>query len=63
MQSEIKGGTGLDVTPYDPQPGTEITSPIDSTPVGQYTDGVGRKQKALHDEQAAQMLQDAEVEV
>jgi Mn-containing catalase len=34
VQSEIVEGDGLDVTPYKPQPGTEITSPVDSTPVG-----------------------------
>ena len=43
VQSEIKGGDGLDVTPYEPEPGTEKTSPIDSTPVGQWTGGVGEK--------------------
>ena len=37
VQSEIEGGKGLSVSPYDPQPGTEITSPVDSTPVGAYT--------------------------
>ena len=37
VNSEIKVGEGLDVTPYDPQPGTEITSPMDSTPVGEDT--------------------------
>ena len=31
VESEIKGGEGLDVTPYTPEPGTEVTSPIDST--------------------------------
>jgi Mn-containing catalase len=36
VESEQKGGQGLDVTPYDPQPGTEKTSPADSTPVGAY---------------------------
>jgi Mn-containing catalase len=34
VDSEMVGGKGLDVTPYDPQPGTEVTSPADSTPVG-----------------------------
>jgi Mn-containing catalase len=41
VESEIKGGEGLDVTPYDPKPGTEETSPIDSTAVGEFTNGVG----------------------
>jgi Mn-containing catalase len=49
VESEIKGGEGLDVTPYDPKPGTEETSPIDSTPVGEFTNGVGAKQAALHE--------------
>jgi Mn-containing catalase len=39
VQSEVEGGKGLTVTPYDPEPGTEITSPFDSTPVGEYTNG------------------------
>ena len=37
VQSEMQGGKGLNVSPYDPQPGTETTSPVDSTPVGAYT--------------------------
>jgi Mn-containing catalase len=41
-----KGGQGLDVTPYDPQPGTEKTSPADSAPVGAYIDSNGAKGKA-----------------
>ena len=61
--SEIKGGKGLDVTPYDPQPGTETTSPIDSTPVGEYTNGVGKKQAALHDKINAKAAENATVEV
>ncbi len=28
-------GSGLEVSPYTPQPGTEVTSPHDSTPVGE----------------------------
>ncbi len=35
VDSEIEGGEGLDITPYDPQPGTEVTSKKDSTPVGE----------------------------
>ncbi len=34
VESEVEGGEGLDTTPYDPEPGTEVTSPLDSTPVG-----------------------------
>ena len=63
VQSEIKGGEGLDVTPYDPQPGTEKTSPIDSTPVGQWTNGVGEKQKALHEAKEKEAAETATVEV
>jgi Mn-containing catalase len=37
VQSQIRGGEGLDVTPYDPEPGTEVTSEKDSSPVGEYT--------------------------
>jgi len=37
VESEIEGGEGLSVSPYDPEPGTEVTSPADSTPVGAYT--------------------------
>ena len=36
VQSEMQGGKGLNVSPYDPQPGTEKTSPVDSKPVGAY---------------------------
>jgi Mn-containing catalase len=63
VESEIKGGEGLDVTPYSPKPGTEITSPIDSTPVGQYTDGVGEKQAALHEKNQLEAAKEATVEV
>jgi Mn-containing catalase len=35
VQSELTGGEGLDVNPYAPQPGSEVTSPVDSTPVGE----------------------------
>jgi Mn-containing catalase len=34
VESEMAGGTGLDVTPYEPIPGSEVTSPVDSAPVG-----------------------------
>jgi Mn-containing catalase len=63
VQSEIKGGEGLTVTPYEPQPGTEVTSPIDSTPVGQWTNGVGEKQKALHEAKEIGAAESASVEV
>ena len=52
-----------DVTPYAPQPGTEVTSPIDSTPVGQYTDGIGKKQAAIHAKAQKQVEKEATVEV
>jgi Mn-containing catalase len=63
VDSEIKGGQGLDVTPYDPQPGTEKTSPIDSTPVGAYTGAAGKKQAALHDKAFENAAMHATVEV
>jgi Mn-containing catalase len=62
VQSEIKEGEGLDVTPYDPKPGTETTSPIDSTPVGEWTNGVGKKQKALHEAKEKDAAKHATVE-
>lgn len=63
VDSEIKGGQGLDVKPYDPRPGTETTSPIDSTPVGEFTNGVGKKQAAIHDQARAKAEKEATVEV
>ena len=43
VESEVEGGDGLNVEPYDPEPGTETTSPADSTPVGAYTNGARPK--------------------
>ena len=63
VQSEIKGGEGLDVTPYNPKPGTETTSPIDSTPVGEWTNEIGKKQKALHEAKEKDAAKHATVEV
>jgi Mn-containing catalase len=63
VESEIKGGEGLDVTPYDPKSGTEETSPIDSTPVGEFTNGVGAKQAALHEKANAKAAKTAKLEV
>jgi Mn-containing catalase len=40
-----KIGGGLTVTPYDPQPGTEQTSPVDSAPVGAFIHFAGKQQK------------------
>jgi Mn-containing catalase len=60
VESEIKGGKGLDVQPYDPQPGSEKTSPVDSTPVGAYTGGVGERIKERNDARKARAAQDAE---
>jgi len=51
------------VTPYDPKPGTEDTSPIDSTPVGEFTNGIGTKQAALHEKADAKAARTATVEV
>jgi Mn-containing catalase len=63
VESEVKGGSGLDVTPYDPKPGTEATSPIDSTPVGEFTNGVGEKQAALHGKANAKAAKTATAQV
>jgi Mn-containing catalase len=63
VESEVKGGEGLDVEPYDPRPGTEKTSPIDSTPVGAFTNGVGKKQAAIHDKANAEAQKNATVAV
>jgi Mn-containing catalase len=49
VEPESKGSQGLDVKPYDPHPGSEKTSPVDSTPVGEYTNGASKKQAAMHD--------------
>ncbi len=43
VQSRSEGGEGLHNEPYDPQPGTETTSPADSTPVGEFLDGARGK--------------------
>jgi Mn-containing catalase len=59
VQSDVVDSQGerLDVKPYDPQPGSEKTSPADSTPVGQWTNGVGQKQQALHDQAAEKLME------
>ncbi len=62
VQSEIKGGEGLDVKPYDPEPGTETTSPVDSTPVGEFTNGVGPKKAAANERAAKKLKARAEAE-
>jgi Mn-containing catalase len=46
VQPKAEGGKGLHVEPYDPKPGTETTSPADSTPVGEYLDGARQKRPA-----------------
>ena len=44
VESDANGGEGLDVTPYEPKLNSEVTSPVDSTPVGQYLgNGHGKK--------------------
>jgi Mn-containing catalase len=48
VESEQTGGGGLDITPYDPQPGTESTSPADSTPVGAYVDNSAENPESQH---------------
>jgi Mn-containing catalase len=42
VKAKKEGGDGLNVSPYEPRPYTETTSPVDSTPVGEY----GGKEKA-----------------
>ncbi len=60
VESEIRGGEGLDVAPYDPEPGTEKTSPVDSSPVGAYTNGVGERIRKRNDEKQARATKEAE---
>lgn len=43
VRPKAEGGSGLSSQPYDPQPGTEVTSPADSTPVGAYIDGARKR--------------------
>jgi Mn-containing catalase len=61
VQSEIEGGKGLTVTPFDPKPGTEKTSPVDSTPVGAYTNGA--KKASAHKKKAHSHSSTAKVAV
>ena len=63
VESEIKGGQGLDVTPYSPKPGSQVPVPADSTPVGQYTGTIGKKQAALHNRAEVEAAKNATVEV
>jgi Mn-containing catalase len=60
IESEIKGGKGLNVAPYDPEPGTEKTSPVDSSPVGAHTNGVGEAIRKRNDDKKARAAKDAE---
>ncbi|MGA7521222.1 MAG: manganese catalase family protein [Acidobacteriaceae bacterium] len=46
VRQKAEGDFGLHVEPYDPKPGTEKTSPADSTPVGEYLDGARQKRPA-----------------
>lgn len=46
VQPKRDGESGLRTEPYDPQPGTETTSPVDSTPVGEYIDIAHAKRPA-----------------
>lgn len=43
VESEMAGGKGLEVNPYEPQPGTEVGSSADSTPAGIYLGGAKKK--------------------
>jgi Mn-containing catalase len=46
VKPKAEGGRGINNQPYDPQPGTEVTSAADSTPVGAYIDGARQKRGA-----------------
>ncbi|HEY1499991.1 MAG TPA: manganese catalase family protein [Acidobacteriaceae bacterium] len=52
VRSEMEAGEGrargenLNTKPYDPEPGTEVTSPADSKPVGEYINGARAKRVA-----------------
>lgn len=48
VQPKAEGGSGLNTKPYDPEPGTEATSPADSTPVGEYVNGARGKSAKAH---------------
>lgn len=39
VEPPAEGGKGLHTQPFNPEPGTETTSPADSTPVGEYLNG------------------------
>ncbi len=49
VQSEMAGGDGLDTEPYTPEPGMEVTSEADSTPVGANVGDSRSKQKSKRD--------------
>jgi Mn-containing catalase len=46
VESGVDGGEGLNTQPYDAEPGAEVTSPADSTPVGAYTNQTKHKGEA-----------------
>ncbi len=55
VESDIDGAKGrttehLDVKPYDPKPNSEVTSPADSTPVGEFLGGAQEKHKAARNQ-------------
>jgi Mn-containing catalase len=61
--SGLEPGDRLYVEPYMPEPGTEKTSPFDSTPVGAYTGKAGKKQREANEAKARRAKEDAEVTV
>jgi Mn-containing catalase len=61
--SDGKQGDRLYVKPYMPEPGTEKTSPFDSTPVGAYTGSAGKKQREANEAKARRAAESAEVVV
>jgi Mn-containing catalase len=52
VESEVDGGLErnneqLDTNPYDPEPNSEETSPVDSTPVGEFLGGAKKAKPAV----------------
>ena len=63
VDSEIKGGKGLDVTPYDPQPDRRRRRPSTPRQWERTQERQGKKQAALHDQAFANAAKEATVEV
>lgn len=54
VESEVQGGSGLNAEPYDPEPGTETTSPSDSSPVGAYNGAARPSDRDRHGPSSAE---------